>query len=125
HHQRHRLRKIFAWGTIVLLASLAGGLWFAYVHVTDSDTLIRLIKATLPRYLPGSQIGLTHAQLRPFKGEIHLDKISVRQVLDGAPFLTASIPWLSVRHNARAMLEGRFEPSEVVVTHPTLRVRRR
>src|SRR5437879_1870877 len=80
HHQRHRLRKIFAWGTIVLLASLAGGLWFAYVHVTDSDTLIRLIKATLPRYLPGSQIGLTHAQLRPFKGEIHLDKISVRQV---------------------------------------------
>jgi hypothetical protein len=124
HQQRLRLRRCFAWGAVVLFASLAGGLWFAYVHVTDSDTLIRVIKATLPHYLPGSQIAVKGAQVRPFKGEIHVTQMSVRHVLDGAPFVTATVPWLSIRHNPRAMFEGRFEPSEVVVTHPTLRVRR-
>ena len=51
--------------------------------------------------------------------------MTVRQTLDGVPFQAVRIPWLNVRHNARAMLEGQFEPSEVVVAQPTLRLRRR
>ena len=42
---RNRLRKVLAWGSAVLLASLCGGLWFAYVYVTDSDTLARRSRA--------------------------------------------------------------------------------
>jgi hypothetical protein len=122
---RHRLRKILGWGMVVLFASLFGGLWFAYVHMTDSETLIALLKTHLPRYLPGSQISVARARVGLFRGEIQLTHIHVHQSLDGTGFLTASIPWLSIRHNARAMLDGRFEPSEVVVTHPTLRLRRR
>ena len=63
--------------------------------------------------------------MRLFTGEINLIEPAVHQTLDGAPFQAVRIPWLSVRHDARALLEGRFEPSEVVVAHPTLRLRRR
>jgi hypothetical protein len=122
---RRRLRKVAFWGMAVLAASLSGGLWFAYVYITDSDTIARVVRAGLPRYLPGSLVELARARVRPFVGEVSLTQVTLRQVLDGTPFLTARVPWLSVRHDPRAMLEGRFEPSEVVATHPTLRLRRR
>lgn len=123
--RRHRLRKALAWGFLALLASLAGGLLFAYHYAVDSDNLARTVKAILPRYLPGSLIDLGRVQFKPFKGEIHLPHLHVRQVIDGRPFLAVKIPWLNVRFNPREMLEGRFEPSEVVVAQPTLRLIRR
>ena len=55
---RRRLRKVLAWGTVVLLAILAGGLWFAYVYVTDSETLARLIQAEAPA-VPAGVAGST------------------------------------------------------------------
>ena len=51
--------------------------------------------------------------------------MSVLQTIDGAKFQAIRIPWLRIRHDARAMLEGKFVPREVVVTHPTLRLCRR
>jgi len=123
--QRLRMWKMFAWGTAVVLSSLSGGLWFAYVYVTDSDTVARLVRVEAPRYLPGSSVELGRARLRPFAGQAQLTQLTVRQVLDGTPFLALKVPWLSVRHNARAMLRGRFEPTEIVVAQPTLRLRRR
>jgi len=124
--RRHRkLRKFLAWGTLVVLASLGGGLGFAYWYVTDSETLARAIRAEAPRYLPGSRVDLTRVGVRLLTGEVQVSHLTVTQTLDGRPFQTVRVPWVKVRHDARAMLKGRFEPSEVVVAQPTLRLRRR
>ncbi len=128
HHHRHRHRRVWkalGWSALVLVLSLAGGLGYAYYYVTDSATLAGLVRAEGPRYLPGSVVELGHAKLRPFTGEVQLTNVTVRQPVDGAQVLTLRVPWLRVRHDPRALLKGRFEPSEVVVAQPTLRVRRR
>jgi hypothetical protein len=124
---RVRLRawRVLFWGGLLVACSLAGGLWWAYSYYTNSDTLARLVKCEAPRYLPGALLDVGRVRVRPFGGEINLTNVGVRQVLDGSGFLAARIPWLNVRHDAQAMLEGRFVPQEVVVTHPTLRLRRR
>ncbi|MFO0954751.1 MAG: hypothetical protein U0835_27030, partial [Isosphaeraceae bacterium] len=123
--RRHRLKKVLAWGFLATCASLAGALWFAYVYVTDSDTIPRLIRGEAPKFLPGSVVDVGRARVRPFGGEIHLLHVSLRQSIDGRVFEAVRIPWLNLRHNARALLDGRFEPTEVVVAQPTLRLRRR
>jgi hypothetical protein len=64
-------------------------------------------------------------RVRLFGGEVHLQRLSVRQVIDGAPLEVIHIPWLNLRHDARAALEGRFDPTEVVVAQPTLRLKLR
>ena len=124
--RRHRrLRKFLAWGTLVLLASLGGGLGFAYWYVTDSETIARTIRAEAPRYLPGSRVDLTRAGVRLLTGEGQVSHLTVTQTIDGRPFQTIGVPWMKVRHNVRAMIKGRFEPSEVIVAQPTLKLRRR
>jgi hypothetical protein len=122
---RHRLKKILVWGTIVLLASLSGALWFAYQYVTDSATISRLVRAEAPKYLPGSVVDVGRSRVRPFAGEIHLLHLSIKQAIDGAPLEVVRVPWLNIRHNPRAVLDGRFELTEIVVAQPTLRIRRR
>src|SRR5262249_36278003 len=120
---RKRARRAIYWGGLLLLTSLAGGLWFAYTYVTDSNTLRELICAEAPRYLPGSRLDLARVSVHPFVGVIELTRINVRQMLDGAPFLAANIPWMKIRYDARAMLrQRRFAPGEVVVAQPMLRL---
>ena len=124
--RRHRkLRKFLAWGTLVVLASLGGGLGFAYWYVTDSETLARAIRAEAPRYLPGSRVDLTRVGVRLLTGDVQISHLTVNQTIDGRLFQTLRVPWLKVRHDVRAMLKGRFEPSEIIVAQPTLRLRRR
>ena len=124
--RRHRkLRKFLAWGTIVLLASLGGGLWCAYYYATDGANLIRLIQKKAPEYLPEARVEIYRARFRPFIGEIHLNTITVRQKIDKTLFQTLKIPWLSIRHNPKALLEGRFEATQITVAQPTLRLCRR
>jgi hypothetical protein len=122
---RSRVWKFLFWGTILVLASVSGGLWFAYAYVTDSATVAGMIRAEAPRYLPGSQLDLGRVRVRPFAGEIAMSHVAVRQPLDGALFLVSRLPWLHIQHDARAMFKGRFVPREVVVAQPTLRLRRR
>ncbi len=124
--RRHRrLRKFLAWGTIVLFASLGGGLWFAYYYATDSATVVRLIQEKAPKYLPGARLEIDRARLRPFTGEIHLNFVNVLQKIDGATFQTLKIPWVNIQHNPKALLEGRFEATQITVAHPTLKLCRR
>ena len=47
------------------------------------------------------------------------------QTIDRKPFQAARIPWLRVRHDARAMLQGKFVLREVTVAQPVLRLRHR
>jgi hypothetical protein len=122
---RSRVRKFVFWGALLILATLAGGLWMAYLYVTDGATLAALIESEVPRYLPGSRLVLGRVKLRPYMGELQLLHVALRQKIDGAEFEAAKIPWLRVRHDTRALLEGKFLLREVVVAQPELRLRRR
>lgn len=121
--RRHRLRKLVAWATLAIVASVAGCALYAYSYFVDSDNLSRMVKAVLPKYLPGSRVDIMRAKLRPLSGEFHLNQVHIRQEIDGVPFLALKIPWLNVR--APELVQGNFEPSEVVVAQPTLRLKRR
>src|SRR3954453_11055215 len=103
---RSRVGKVIVWGSLLILAILAGGICLAYVYVTDGTTLAALIESEVPRYLPGSHLTLGRVKVRPFAGEIDLKDVALRQMIDGTPFQSVRIPWLRVRHQARAMLEG-------------------
>jgi hypothetical protein len=107
------------------LASLAGALWFAYIHVTDSDTIVRAIRSQSPKYFKQGWVDLARARLRWWTGEVNLSDVRLMQVVDGVPFQVVRIPWLHVQHDPRALIEGRIEPSAVAAAHCTLRLVRR
>ena len=108
-----------------MMASIAGGLFFAYTYVTDSVTIERMIKSFSPKYLPNSVVSLTRARIRPLTGEVNLHHLSVNQVIDGKAFVTLRIPWLQIGTSFQAALRGKFEPDIVKVALPTLSLRRR
>jgi hypothetical protein len=122
---RRRLRKAVFWGSFLILAILAGGLCLAYVYVTDGTTLAALIESEIPRYLPGSRLIIGGAKNRLYWGEIKLTNLSLMQTIEGKPFQAARSPWVQVRHDPRAMLEGKVVLREVMVAQPFLRLRRR
>ena len=120
-----RLRKALAWGALLVVAVVAGGLGFAYAWVNDSQTLAAWIRERAPRYLPGSSLTVDRVRLRLFDGQVTLVHVLLGQRLDGQEFPTLRVAWLQVRHDFGALLRGRFEPREVVVAQPTLRITRR
>lgn len=120
-----RLRRLLAWGALVVAVVTAAGLGFAYAWVNDSATLAAWIQDELPRYLPGSSVVIDKARLRLLDGQVTLMHAEVRQRIDGREFPTARVAWLQVRHDFWALLKGRFEPREIVLAQPTLRLCRR
>ena len=120
-----RVAKFLIWSLVVLAAILGGAAWFAYALVTDSDTAARLIKAHAAKFLPGALLEMGKPNIRLLVGEVKIKDIALRQRIDGEPFVTARIPWLSLRLDARQLLHGRFQPREIDVSHPTLRLCRR
>jgi hypothetical protein len=122
---RSRVRKLLAWGLLLVVASLAGGLGFAYSYITDSATLAALIRKEAPRYLRGSSLRVDRVLLRPLVGDVDLKEVSLWQRVDGVELQAVRIPWLHLRHDVRTLLRGRLEPSEVIVAQPTLRLMRR
>ena len=121
-----RLAKLIAWGLVLILLIAAGVTWFAYTVVTDSDTAARLIKGQAARFFPRSLIEMGNVSVNILRGgAVEVRKVHLRQRIDGQLFETAWIPWLSVRLDARQVLHGKFEPREVIVSQPTLRLCRR
>src|SRR4051794_32970817 len=112
---RRRVWKFIFWCSMLVMTVLSGGLWVAYLYVTDGTTLGAIIEAEIPRYLPGSRLVLGRVKVRPFAGELNLREVSLRQTIDGVQFQSIWIPWLRVRHDARAMLEGKVVLREVMV----------
>src|SRR5437764_442457 len=112
---RSRVWKLLFWGMLLVLASVSGGLWFAYAYVTDSATMAGKIRAEAPRFFLGSKLDVGGVRIRPFTGAISISHLALRQPIDGTPFLVAKLPWLHIQHDARAMLKGRFVPRDVVV----------
>ena len=120
-----RLAKVLILGLVLIALITAGAAWFAYALVTDSETASRLIKAKAARFLPRSIVEMGRVNIGILKGEVTVSHFHVFQRIDGLSFLTARIPWLSVKLDPRQVLHGKFVPREVVVSQPTLRVCRR
>src|SRR5271166_3103211 len=117
-----RLAKVLIWGLVLIVLITAGAAWFAYALVTDSETAVRLIKAQAARYLPRSIVEMGRVNVGILKGEVTVGHFHVFQRFDRQQFLTARVPWLSLKLDPRQVLHGRFAPREVVVSQPTLRL---
>ena len=120
-----RVRKIVLWGMLLSACILGGGIWFAYLYLTDGETAARLIKQQAIKYLPGSFLDPGRVKIGLFKGQMTLTQVVLHQSIDGAPFQALDIPWLSVQVDRRKLGNGQFEVREVNVGHPTLRLQQR
>lgn len=122
---RPRFRKVFAWSVLVVMALFAAGLGFAYSYVTDGATLIDVLRRETPRFLPGCHLTINGAEIRPLLGQVSMNHIRLNQRIHGRAFQTATIAWLNVTCDVDALLRGRFEPTELRVSQPVLRLIRR
>jgi hypothetical protein len=120
-----RVGKVVFWGLVLCLSILAGGLWFAYTYVTDSETAARLVKHYALRYLPRADVEPGRVRIGLFRGELTLYQLNVWQKIDAAPFVALRIPWLHIGINPRKLIRGQLDLREVVVVQPALRLRRR
>jgi hypothetical protein len=122
---RRRAQHFVFWGTALLASAVVGGVWFAYAYVTDSETLATMLREHAPRYFPGSRLVVGRVRVRPLVGDVSFSQIAVWQKLDGVDYQALRIPWLDVRHDVSALLQGQLLPSEVVVAQPMFRLTRR
>jgi AsmA-like C-terminal region len=120
-----RVVKALIWGVVLCLSILGGGLWFAYWYMTDGDTVAQLIRERAVRYFPRSTLDPGRVRISLYGGEAVFRQLRMFQKIDGAPLELLRIPWLSIRINTRKLAKGQFEAREVVVSQPTLRLRRR
>jgi hypothetical protein len=118
-----RVARFLFWGLVLCFSSLAGGLWFAYWYITDSETISRIIRQHAVRYLPNTMLdpGRVRPDIRA--GELVLHDLKLRQRIDGDTFETLRIAFLSLQVNARKLAAGKFEPSKIIIGQPTLRLR--
>ena len=105
---RRRVRKVMAWGLVLVMTVLVGGGLCAYFYVLDSDNLVAVIRAEAPRFLPDAELGLSRVRVRPFLGEITLTHASLKRDTGGPkPTLVAMTPWVQLRYDPwAAMTEG-------------------
>ena len=123
---RRKLRRLLKWGFLLTLTVVLGGLIAAYYYATDSDNLADLVRREAPKYLPTCRVDVAKVRVRPFGGEITLTHVLVHELSGGNPGPTvARVPWIQIRFDPWAMLKGKFEPREVTVAEPTIRLRRR
>ncbi|HWE35691.1 MAG TPA: AsmA-like C-terminal region-containing protein [Isosphaeraceae bacterium] len=122
---RTRARRALAWATLLTLSTLVGAVGFAYVYVTDSDTLAAFLAREVPRYLPTASLRVDRVRLRPLVGDVTLTGVQLWQRLDGRSVPLLRVPWVRVDHDLGALLHGKLVPREVLLAQPELRVSRR
>ncbi len=120
-----RLLKALMWGLVLCLSTLAGGLWFAYWHMTDSGTIGPIIREYAIKYFPGSTLDPGGVHVSLFGGRVVFRELRLTQKIEGASFDVLQIPWMSVRINTKKLAKGGLEARDVEVSHPTLRLRQR
>ena len=120
-----RVRVVLIWVFLLVACVGTGGLIFAFTYVTDSDTLADLIRRQSPRFFPGSVVEVGRVQMRPLLGEVTLSQVRLVQKVDGRSFTVGQVAWMNIKHDLKALWQGRFEPREVVLVQPTVRVCRR
>ena len=126
HHRRgHRAKKDHHLGIVVVVFTLFGAFLYAYLYITDSETLAEIIRNEAPRYLPKVRIRMDRVMLRPFVGDVELRQTTLIQKIDDVDFASVSIPWLQVRSDVRSLFFGKAGTREVFIAQPRLRLRRR
>ena len=120
-----RVVKALVWGLVLSLSILGGGLWFAFWYMTDGETVAQIIREGAVPYFPGSTLDPGRVHISMYGGKVEFHQVSLTQRIDGAPFQVLHIPWLNIRINTQKLAQGRLEAREVVVSHPTLRLRHR
>ncbi len=120
-----RVRKILFWATLLSACILAGGLWCAFLFLTDGETAARLIRQEAIKYLPGSFLDPGRVKIGLFKGQATLSQATLRQSIDGAPFQALDIPFLNIQFDAQKLGKGQLKLLAVNVGHPTLRLQQR
>ncbi len=124
-HFRRRVRKVLGWGAFLVVAILVGGTISAYFYVTDSETLADLIRREAPKFLPGCRVEVGRVKIRPFFGDVMLNQVHVYEPGEVSPGpMVASAYRVTVRFDPWAMFKGRFDPREVTVLRPKIRLRR-
>lgn len=122
---RVRARKMLAVTVLAVMALTAAAMGFAYSYVTDGATLVASLRREAPRFLPGCVLSINSAQVRPLLGQVSLSHVRLFQRIHGRPFETGWVAWMNVVCDVQALLRGRFEPTEVLVSQPVLRLIRR
>ena len=120
-----RVRKVVILGIVFCVTTLGGGLWAAYLYLTDGKTAARLIRQHAVRYVPGSILEPGRVKVGLFKGELSLIDAFVRQPIDGALIPTLRIPWLHIQIDPKKLAHGELELREIRVGQPTLRLQQR
>jgi hypothetical protein len=123
---RRQIHKWLKWTTLLVVSVVVGGALYAYFYVTDSDTLSDLIRQEAPKYLPNCRVDVAKVQVRPFKGEVTINTLLIRELVDGsAGPMVGKSPWIQVRFDPWAMMKGRFEARDITVAKPTIRLARK
>ena len=122
---KSRVRRVLVWCMILVLATAAGALIFAYTYVTDTRTLTALIRAHAPKFFPTSNLKVEHVQLRPLLGLVELTRSTLTQQLGDESFASVSVPWIQVRCDTQSLWKGQFDPREIILAQPILRLTRR
>ena len=117
-----RVARFLFWGLVLCISSLAGGLWFAYSYLTDSETIARIIREHAVRYFPKAILEPGRVRPQLTAGELALHDLKLKQSIDGTLFETLRIAFLQIKVNPRKLVEGQFEPRKIVVGQPTLRL---
>jgi AsmA-like C-terminal region len=120
-----RLVKALKWGLVVSFSIVGGGLVYAYWYMTDGERAAQVIRECAAAYFPGSTLDPGRVRVSLYGGELVFRQLKLIQRIENAPFEVLRIPWLSVRINTKKLAKGRLEAREVVVSQPTLRLRRR
>ncbi len=120
-----RIVKVLFWGAVLCLSIVVGGLWFAYWYLTDGDTIAQLIRERAVRFFPGSTLDPGRVHISLSGGEIAFRNLKLIQRIDGQPFETLAVPYLKISIDAKKLAKGQFEAREIVVSQPSLRLRRR
>ncbi len=107
------------------LSILGGGLGYAYWCMTDGEWVAQLIRECAVAYFPGSTLEPGRVRVSLYGGELVFRELKMIQKIENAPFEVLRIPWLNVRINTKKLAKGRLEVRDVVVSQPTLRLRRR
>jgi 4-amino-4-deoxy-L-arabinose transferase-like glycosyltransferase len=122
---RRRVKKMLGWALVLALSVAVGGVIAAYFYVTDSDNLSDLIRREAPKYLPHARVNVSKVRVGWFKGEVTVSNLDVRELVGGSPGqIIGKSKWIQVRFDPWAMMKGRFEPRDVTVAKPTIRLAR-
>lgn len=113
------------WSVISVLGLLGGAVGAVFYYLNDSSTLARWIEAAAPKYVTSASLTVDRVRLRPISGDITINHLKLWQTINGRPHETLRLPWLSIKQDNQAITQGRFEPREIVVTQPILRLCRR